>query len=137
MANSKYAELSKEELVAEIKDRRNEGRTITVDLRASNDVLIASLEADDAATPEEEQELTREALSTGAAARADGVTARAVPDDLHEYQGQYKYIPTGEVFGLKVLNDSEVRAHKTHHAKSPLKFWDGTEAEFRAQFDKL
>jgi len=90
---------------------------------------------------EKETELTPEALKHGALARADGVISREVPEDLHEYQGKYRYLRDGEfkgeVFGLKVMPDEQVRAHKTHHAKSPRGFWDGTAAEFREQFDKL
>jgi len=48
------------------------------------------------------------------------------PSDLSQYSGKYKYLPTGEEFGLKIIPQSEVRANKTHHAKSATKFWDGT-----------
>ena len=58
------------------------------------------------------------------------------PDDLGEYSGKYKYLPTGEEFALKILPDSAVRAHKTHHAKNETKFWDGTPEQFRELFDK-
>jgi len=144
---SKYLELTKEELVNEIKDRRAAGRKIAVDLRASEDKLAAALESDDlengdvpsdpTVAPEEAEELTTDELSAGAAARADGVVSREVPQDLEEYKGQYRYLPTGEIFGLKILPTADVRANKTHLAKSPLKFWDGTAEEFRAQFDKV
>jgi hypothetical protein len=60
-----------------------------------------------------------------------------VPDDLQEYKGRYKYLQTGEEFGLKIVPDSEVRAHKTHHAKSARSFWDGTAEQFRELFDKI
>lgn len=59
-----------------------------------------------------------------------------LPDDLGQYSGKYKYLPTGEIFALKVLPDNEVRAHKTHTAKNQTKFWDGTAEEFRRLFDK-
>lgn len=164
MAKSKYAEMDKDALVAEIKARRAADRKIAVDLRANEENLRAALDTDDVENgefapdadkspaksekkqddtkpPEGAKELTRTALSKGAIARADGVTAREVPDDLDEYKGKYKYRRDGEfkdeVFGLKIVPDDEVRAHKTHHAKSPRGFWDGTEAEFRDQFDKL
>ena len=70
-------------------------------------------------------------------ATSDGVVSREVPTDLGDYSGKYKYLPTGEEFALKIVADSEVRAHKTHHAKNPLKFWDGTAEQFRALFDKV
>jgi len=152
MATSKYAKLNKEDLVKLIKDRRGAGRVIKADMRAGEDILAAALDADDmengdfdpkakkpdpTVAPEGAEELTQKELSHGAAARADGVVTREVPEDLHEYSGQYRYLPTGEIFGLKVLNSADVRANRTHHAKSPLKFWDGTAEEFRAQFDKI
>lgn len=59
------------------------------------------------------------------------------PEDLGEFKGQYRYIPTGEIFGLKVLDAADVRANRTHQAKSARKFWDGTAAEFRELFDKV
>lgn len=144
-AKSKYANDDKDALVDEIKARRTAGRKIAVDLRASEEKLMAALDADDLGNGdfdhEDGGELSPEQLKLGAVARADGVTARQVPDDLHEYSGKYRHLPDGEfhgeIFGLKILPDDQVRAHKTHHAKSPRGFWDGTEAEFRAQFDKL
>jgi hypothetical protein len=68
---------------------------------------------------------------------SDGAPKRDVPADLSDYKGKYKYLKTGEIFGLKIMPASEVRSGKTHHLKSPLKFWDGTEDDFRASFDKL
>lgn len=152
MAESKYSSFDHVALVAEIKARRANGQKIPVDLRAENDKLIGALEADDAATketpaaditlpPAGATELTPQILSAGAEARADGVVAREIPADLNEYSGQYVYLREGEfkgtVFGLKVLPADQVRANKTHQAKSPRGFWDGTAEEFRAQFDRL
>lgn len=135
---TKYDELEKDALVEEIKKRRTDGRIIKIDLRSDESKLRAALEEDDEMQElEGADETNPEKLSKQAQARADGVTTREVPGDLGDFKGQYKYRPTGEVFGLKVLNDEEVRAHRTHQAKSPLKFWDGTEEEFRALFDKL
>lgn len=59
------------------------------------------------------------------------------PTDLSNYTGKYKYLPTGEIFGLKILPDSDVRCHKTHTAKNATKFWDGTADQFRELFDKV
>lgn len=142
MPAKNYAEADKETLIGEIKARRTAGRKIAVDLRASEDKLAAALQSDDLENGEfdpeaEPTELTPAALSLGAAARADGVITREVPEDLGDYSGQWRYLPTGEVFGLKVLPIGQVRANKTHTAKSPLKFWDGTAEEFRQQFDKV
>lgn len=134
MAEKNYTEWTKEELVDEIKSRRAEGRKVSVDLRSPKEDLAKALEQDD----QEGEETSPEKLSKEAAARADGVSIRKVPSDLAEYKGNYRYRRTGETgFGLKVLPESQVRSNKTHLAKSPLKFWDGTEEEFRDQFDKV
>lgn len=155
MAQSKFAKLDKDALVAEIKARRNAGRKIAVDLRAPEDKLVAALEADElengeaAPEPQEDptlppegaEELTSTELTLGALARADGVVTREVPEDLGEYKGQYSYLVDGPlkgfIFGLKILPTSDVRANKTHLAKCPIAFWDGTASEFREQFDKV
>jgi len=142
MAKSKYAKLEKDALVDEIKLRRAAGRNIPVDLRAGEDKLAAALEGDDMENGDfdpdaTQEELTPEALKLGAAARADGVNTREVPTDLEEYSGEYRYLATGEIFGLKVLPAGDVRGGKTHHAKSPLKFGDYTPEEFRLQFEKV
>jgi len=72
---------------------------------------------------------------------SDGTPGRQVPADLADYKGKYKYLKQGtlhgHIFGLKILDVEDVRSGKTHHAKSPLAFWDGTEDEFRANFEKL
>lgn len=163
MANSKYAGTPKGVLVDEVKSRRAKGRKIPVDLRADEFTLAGALDADDMENgefpgetdpfitdatlpPEGAEELTSKELQTGSIARADGVVAREVPDDLAEYSGEYRYrVPgamQGHVFGLKIFGPetpgwNNIRANKTHHAKSPFGFWDGTEAEFREQFDKV
>ncbi len=144
---SKYADDDKDTLVESIKARRTAGRTVKVDLRASEEKLAAALDADDMENgdfvpaseddkdtqpPEDRSELTPEALGKGD-------TARGIPA---AFKGAFSYLRDGEhkgkVFGLKILPDSEVRGHRTHTAQAADRtFWDGTEAEFRAQFDKL
>ena len=105
-----------------------------IDASASKADIIAALELDDdaASSSKDDQDVEHKALAT-----SDGIPHRRVPSDLNEYSGRYKYLPTGEVFGLKVLAEADVRSRKTHHAKNALKFWDGTPEEFRANFDKL
>lgn len=135
MPNSKYADEDKETLVEAIKARRAAGRKLPVDLRASEEKLAAALDADDLENGDfdpDAEPLTPEALSKGD-------TARGIPAD---FEGAYSYLRDGEhkgkVFGLKILSDSEVRGHRTHTAQAADRtFWDGTAAEFRAQFDKL
>jgi hypothetical protein len=56
------------------------------------------------------------------------------PTDLDQYEGEYKQLSTGEVFGLKkVENDPHGR---THHLKNVDHFWAGTADEFRQAFEK-
>lgn len=47
MADSKYKGLTKDELIAEIKNRRDNGSDISVDLRKDEATLITALELDD------------------------------------------------------------------------------------------
>lgn len=162
MANSKYAGTLKGVLVEEVKSRRAKGHKIPVDLRADEATLAGALDADDmengefdagimkavrnqqidpTVPPSDSTELTSKELQAGSIARADGVVTRAVPDDLTEYSGEFRYrvagAMQGHIFGLKVLSVHDVRGNKTHHAKSPFGFWDGTADEFRDQFDKV
>lgn len=54
-----------------------------------------------------------------------------------EYIGQYRYRPTGEVFGLLIKDRSQVRQGRTHYAKGPQSSWDGTPADFQKLFDRI
>jgi hypothetical protein len=56
------------------------------------------------------------------------------PTDLEEYEGTYKYLPTGEEFGLKLVRDDAYG--KTHHLKNVDHFWSGNVDEFRRAFEK-
>ncbi len=59
------------------------------------------------------------------------------PADLDEYKGEYRNLRDGEVYGLKVLPEDQVRGNKTHVAKCHKFTWDGTPEEFRLLFEKV
>jgi len=52
------------------------------------------------------------------------------------FSGEYVHLESGEIFALKIVPDSEVKAHRTHLAKSLTKFGDYTAADFRRIFEK-
>ena len=56
------------------------------------------------------------------------------PDDLDEYEGEYKQLATGEIFGLKVVEDDP--HGRTRHLKNTDHYWAGTAEEFRQAFEK-
>lgn len=67
--------------------------------------------------------------------------------ELNGFSGRYKYLPTGEVFALKIVPKSECRfnisgdkpapAYRTHLCRGGDKFWDGTPEDFAKLFEKL
>jgi hypothetical protein len=56
------------------------------------------------------------------------------PEDLDQYEGEYKQLSNGEIFGLKEVPDDD--HGRTHHLKNKNHFWAGTADEFRNQFEK-
>lgn len=51
---------------------------------------------------------------------------------------RYKYLRDGRTFTLAVADKDAVQFGRTHRATGDDgAFWDGTEAEFRAQFEKV
>lgn len=57
--------------------------------------------------------------------------------DLDQYKGKYLERTTGEVYGLKVMKDEDVRNGKTHHVKNEKFFGDYTKEEFMIRFEKV
>lgn len=57
----------------------------------------------------------------------------ATPEDT-AYKGRYTKHDDGEPYALAI--DKEATDGRTHFAKNSAHFWNGTEAEFRAQFEK-
>lgn len=58
------------------------------------------------------------------------------PPELSEYKGSYVQRKDGQPFALAVLKSDEVENNKTHFARNSVYMWNGTEEEFRDQFDK-
>lgn len=56
------------------------------------------------------------------------------PTDLDEYEGEYKHLSTGEMYGLKEVPDDP--HGKTHHLKNVDHFWTGNADDFRKEFEK-
>ena len=51
---------------------------------------------------------------------------------------KYKYLRDGRSFTLSVVEKDSVQFARTHRATGDDgAFWDGTESEFRAQFEKI
>ena len=51
---------------------------------------------------------------------------------------RYKYLRDGRTFTLVVVDRDSVQFGRTHRATgADGAFWDGTETEFRAQFEKV
>jgi len=130
---SKYSEMTKEELVDEIKTRKITG----VDLRANKETLVAALEAAD--KPEE---------------KPSGPLASQIP-----FQPEMPSVatqPSNEAFakGFKAKNNVDgytyevvkddgdaVKPYKARVPKQasghPGMYWEGTEAEFKDTFTKV
>jgi len=58
------------------------------------------------------------------------------PADKEYTKGIWTNKNDGEKYALATLEESAVENNKTHFAKNNVHFWNGTEAEFRATFDK-
>jgi len=56
---------------------------------------------------------------------------------VSEFNGQYRYLPTGEVFSLKIVEKSQCRMNRTHLAKGTDAFWDGEPADFQRLFERI
>ena len=58
-------------------------------------------------------------------------------DKIEAKPAEYRNLRDGKTYTLAVKDRDVVNHARTHQAASSDSFWDGTEAEFRAQFDKL
>lgn len=146
MTNSKYADFTKDQLVAEIKNRRTAGRIVAVDLRATNEVLITALETDDGETPEEEAEQERQALTgelhNQLLAPGELPSTNTVPSDEVFADGfRAKHRGDGYVYQVAYVPEDATRPYKARIPKQasghPGLFWEGSEEEFQASFAKL
>lgn len=140
MANSNYSELSNPELVGEIKKRRESGRVIKVDLRKSDDFLIAALEADDAATPEQEEQLLGELHNQLLAPGELPVTSTVPSDEAFSKGFRARNKSDGYTYQVAEVPDDN-RPFKARVPKQasghPGLYWEGSEEEFQSNFSKL
>ncbi len=161
MAN--YTDLNKEELVEAVKARRAQGRTVKVDLRANEDALRAALDADDMENgdlpqvepdteekpdPKKEAQPPAKATTLPASLRnqvsrqADPVTKPTQPTDQEFSKG---ILARNKADGLlyQVVKTAPDDFNKAVKARVPAQesghpgfFWEGTEEEYAALFEK-
>jgi hypothetical protein len=89
------------------------------------------------AKKEHEHENEKEAVAVAAEPhplRTATGTPSQKPTDLDEYEGSFIYTATGEEFGLKKVEDDP--HERTHHLKNEHHYWEGTEDEFKKDFEK-
>lgn len=122
----------KEELLAEVEKRRAIGRDIQLD----DNPTIADLEAalalddDDAADHIDKAENN---LPEGVKNDLPDGPSDSMPSNS-EFSGRYTMKGSDEEFALAVVeNDPRGRTHKL---KNKVHFWEGSEQEFRLNFDK-
>jgi len=137
MDKSQYTEATKAELVEEIKARRAAGQTIKVDLRGDEQTLIDALNASDAsantpahldnqlAAPSGQDELNPSQPSPEAFGKGTVV--------LHKATGKkYQMVRvTDDPYNKPVK--CRIPAQSNGH---PGLYWEGTEQEFAAEFEK-
>jgi len=61
-------------------------------------------------------------------------TVSTKPADLGDYKGKYTMKGEKEPYGLKEVKDDP--HGRTHHLKNVNHYWEGTEEEFKEQFNK-
>lgn len=177
MAKSKYAELSKEALVEEIKNRRASGRSISVDLRADEKKLRAALETDDlesgdfvpnasdkpATSPATPPEAKKDNNPPPPAPEPKVAPVAVVPGSLRNQVTKAPETPTkptqptdeefsggslarhkGDGFTYEVVKFPGDDFNKPVKCRVPAQdsghpgfYWEGTEEEFAAQFEKV
>ena len=137
-----YSSLTKDELLAEIDNRRALGRTIDGTSATLKNDLIAALELDDAANQPQasDEAVTADPLADLPGEKPDPFAdLPATPSDLpanSEYKGAktFRNINDGEVYALVIKKDAA--DGKTHFLKNKRHFDNCTTEEFRARYDK-
>ncbi len=148
-----YKEMSKDELIDEIKARRSNGSSISVDLRASEEKLIAALEMDDLENGSDAA-LEMDDLENGSdAVPANDMTSQIPMNPEAPTEATQ---PSDEVFagGFRATNKLdgytyqvaivESDATKSYKARVPKQssghpgmFWEGSAEEFNVIFSKV
>lgn len=148
MATNKYSELTKDELISEIKRRRDAGGSISVDLRDPKEVLASALAMDDAEggspapAADTPAKPTDGSLGNQVSAQPEMPSAATQPNaDVFAKGKLAKHKGDGFVYQtVKVETDDQkpwkarVPAQESGH---PGFFWEGSEKEFKETFDKV
>lgn len=142
---SKYAALDKPSLVEEIKKRRAGGSDITVDITSKKEDLIAALEMDDISNGEVEEDQQGKpvdgSFENQIEAQPEFPLQATQPDDEAFAKG-FKAKNKADNYTYQVIKqDQESRPYKARIPKQasghPGLFWEGTEDEFKDNFDRL
>lgn len=161
---SKYASLTKDQLIEEIKTRREAGHNITVDLRWAEDKLIAALETDDIengeggngdnptplqpAPEKPKKKVKNPEVEDQLEAEPELVSEPTQPSD-EDFAKGFKAVSknhinpkTGKGYVYQALNtkDGSARPFKARipaqASGHPGFFWEGSEAEFDSVFKR-
>lgn len=156
---NKYSKLSKEDLIAEVKARREKGSTISVDLRSSEEVLAAALVKDDKMEEVAPTTPTKPPVPSSLAPAqptkpVDGslgnqlerqpelpsLATQPAPD-AWEKSFLAKNTKDGGLTYQVLITDDELKPYKARipaqASGHPGKFWEGNKEEYTATFEKL
>lgn len=142
---SDYDSHTKEELLGEIEARKIEG----VPASALKADIVSALEKDDAggdkpptpmtpaaiASPQPRQPMPGNIPVVKSALPANIPRAPGALPDLKDYKGEYTK-DDGEVYALATVPEDQAIDHKTHFAMNTEHFWNGTQQQFKEQFEK-
>lgn len=141
---SKYSNLDKDALVAEVKRRRTAGSTIKVDLRAPEDDLRAALDLDDETQPPATELSAPGTLGNQLPREPETPTQATQPSDEDFSKGVlYKSNQDGYVYAVITLplgaeDPKPVKARiPAQPSGHPGLYWEGSQAEFEANFKKV
>lgn len=127
-----YSNLHKDELLAEVDKRKAAGRELGVDSSSTKADIIASLEIDDDDAADHIDKAENN-LPEGVKNDLPDGPSDSMPSNS-EFSGRYTMKGSDEEFALAVMeNDPRGRTHKL---KNKVHFWEGSEQEFRLNFDK-
>lgn len=141
---SKYLKLDKEALVAEVKKRRAAGSPIKVNLTASEDDLRAALDLDDETQPPATELPAPGTLGNQLPREPETPTQATQPSDEDFAKGVlHKSKQDGYVYSVVTLpigsdDPKPVKARiPAQPSGHPGLYWEGSQAEFEANFTKV
>jgi hypothetical protein len=123
---------TKAELLEEVEKRRAIGREINLSDDATNADIQAALDLDDEDAFSHEDNDDFGDLPKGV--EVDELPNPEPALKNADFKGRYKSKADGEVYALAIVKDDPRK--RTHKLKNTVHFWEGSEEEFRAQFDK-